>query len=372
MHPVQELVPWDSTENLLSYPVLTGVNARLAWQDLSAPFDRVVVVADQAVWALHETHLGRLAEQPVHAVPGGESAKTWGQLQALLDFLAAQGCGRNSLLLTVGGGSISDLGGLAASLFKRGIAVGHLPTTLLAQVDASVGGKTAINLPAGKNLVGTFHAPRFVLADPRFLQTLPIDEWRSGLGEVLKSALLARKPLWRELGGDASRWATPEQAAGEEVSRLVAACVVTKAQWVQTDPTEANARKALNLGHTFGHALEHAAGYGQVPHGVAVAFGLRLALQASARTERLAHPGLIEDLDERLEQLGLPRVWSDWDPNQESPLSLEALRTGMRHDKKGAAGQARFVLPIDLGRVVWDVPLESDRVDALWEEVLLA
>lgn len=372
MHPIQELVPWQSTENLLAYPVLTGAEARLAWRDLVRPFARVALVADEHVWALHGASMPGLEELPRHLVPAGEKAKTWAQLGSLLDFLGHAQASRDSLLLTLGGGSVSDLGGLAASLFKRGMAVAHIPTTLLGQVDAAIGGKTAVNLDAGKNLVGTFHAPRFVLADPAFLRTLSHEEWRSGLGEVVKSALLAKAPVWQTLDQHAQALRTPAGLGDEALSRLVAGCVVTKAQWIQPDPTENHARKALNLGHTFGHAIEHAAGYGRVPHGVAVALGLRLAVEASARSGRLADPQLPGRVETLLQRLALPLCWADCEAGASEPLTLDALRTGMHHDKKGAAGAARFVLPIDIGRVLWDVPLPADEVDALWRDVLLA
>ncbi len=374
MQPIQELVPWQSTENLLAYPVLTGPGARSAWRDLSKPFPRVVLLADAKVWELYRDSLPGMEALPRWEVSGGEGAKTWTQLGQVLDFLAQAGASRDSLLLTLGGGSISDLGGLAASLFKRGVAVAHLPTTLLGQVDASIGGKTAINLASGKNLVGSFHAPRFVLADPDFLPSLPQTEWQSGLGEVVKSAMLAQAPVWSWLGEQAEALRTPAAVDPETLARIVAACVVTKAQWIQPDPTESHARKALNLGHTFGHAIEHAAGFGQVPHGVAVAFGLRLAVAASARTGRLTRPELAGELDERLEALGLPLRWTDWLPPETSaPVpewTLDALRAGMHHDKKGQAGAPRFVLPLDIGRVLWDVPLDPLVLDGLWAEFL--
>lgn len=365
MDSIQELAPWQSEENLLSYPVLAGPGAVRALEELTSPFSRVVCLADSRVWELHANSSELWQRWPSCLVPSGEACKEWSQLQRVLDFLADSGCDRKSLLVTFGGGSVSDLGGLAASLFKRGIAVAHAPTTLLAQIDASIGGKTAINLPAGKNLVGSFHAPQFVTADSNFLRTLPLDEWRSGLGEVVKTAMLARKPIWQLLQDKKQALRSAITPDADTLRELVAACVVTKAQWVQSDPEEAGSRKALNLGHTFGHAIEHAAGYGKVPHGIAVAMGLGLALEASARTKRLCAPRLTEELRVMLNDLEVPAQWHE---HSDAPLTLKGLEQGMAHDKKGGVSDPRFVLPLDLGRAQWDVKLDAALIQSLWVE----
>ena len=356
----------DSVECALSYPVLVGKDARLALDRLAAPFDRVVCLIDENVSRLHQENLGGLQDLPSLVLAPGEAQKSWQGLNQVCEFLADSGCGRGSLLVTVGGGVVSDLGGLAASVFKRGMAVGHMPTTLLAQVDASIGGKTAINLPQGKNLVGSFHAPQFVLADPLFLTTLPQEEWLSGLGEVVKTALLARKPLWENLRQLAPKLGGASQATDGDFEPILRACIKTKAQWVQSDPTEQGSRKALNLGHTFAHAIEHAAGYGQVPHGVAVGMGLMLALEVSRETDRLIHPELPGQVRSVLEELSIPARWADWPASKQVPISYPALEQGLRQDKKGAVGQPRFVLPLELGRVVWDVDVANAVIERAW------
>lgn len=353
----------DSAESLLTYPVLVGRGATQAAADLCRPFPKVALIVDETVLRLHRGKLGNLEYLPTYVLPSGESHKDWNQLGQVLEFMAEAGLSRDSLLLTFGGGMTGDMGGLAASLFKRGLSVGHMPTTLLAQVDASVGGKTAINLPAGKNLAGTFHPPRFVLADLDVLETQALHEWRSGLGEVVKTALLAKPPLFEELESAAQSIGDP--TGNEALESIVLACIRTKAQWVQADPTEQGSRKALNLGHTFGHAIEHALGYGVVPHGIAVAMGLTLAFRAS----RAAGVPVQEDLEARcaqlLQNLGLPRSWSEWEGSALVPLDTESIMGGLAHDKKGAVAKPRFVLPQSLGKVLWDQKLDDSTLRKL-------
>ncbi|MDF1837326.1 MAG: 3-dehydroquinate synthase [Planctomycetota bacterium] len=338
----------DSAESMLAYPVLVGTGAIEAASDLCRAFPKVALIADETVLRLHRSRLGALENLPTFVLPSGEVHKDWAQLGQVLDFMADAGLSRDSLLLTFGGGVTGDMGGLAASLFKRGLAVGHMPTTLLAQVDASVGGKTA----------GTFHAPHFVLADLDVLETQALHEWQSGLGEVVKTALLARAPLFEELEHAAPMLGRPDGDRASLAS-IVLASIRTKAQWVQTDPTEQGSRKALNLGHTFGHAIEHAAGYGVIPHGIAVAMGLVLALRTSHRAGVLTN----EDLEPRcldlLKTLGLPRTWSQWSAARHHTITTDAIIQGLAHDKKGAFSNPRFVLPQTFGKVLWDQEIDE-------------
>src|SRR5690606_29429256 len=241
------------------------------------------LVVDERVAELHAAPLA-IPGLTVLRVPAGEACKELAHLGHVLEALAAAGLERGSLVVTLGGGATSDLGGLAAALFLRGVDFVACPTTLLAMVDASVGGKTAINLGAGKNLAGVFHQPRSVLADVTTLATLPVAEWRSGLGEVLKTWLVegaALEPAMDALGAD------PRSASLDALTELVARCVEAKARVVVADPLEAGQRKALNLGHTFAHAIERVAGFGRVPHGVAVAVGLVLATRYAEKVELL-------------------------------------------------------------------------------------
>lgn len=358
-------IPVDSAESMLSYPVLVGAGAVEAAGELCRPFERVALLADKTVLGLHGDRLGDLRNLPTFELTPGEANKDWKHLGEILEFMSSAGLSRDSLLLTFGGGMTGDMGGLAASLFKRGMSVGHIPSTLLSQVDASVGGKTAVNLPAGKNLAGTFHPPRFVLADLDLLKTQDLNEWRSGLGEVVKTALLARAPLFGELEKAAPSIANPESADNEVLATLVQACVRTKAQWVQADPTEQGSRKALNLGHTFAHAIEHATGYGTIPHGIAVALGMVLALNASKATGALLEHGLEERLLQLLQNLGLPRTWKECSESGQTTLSAQSLIQGLAQDKKGQVAKPRFVLPQAIGKVLWDQELEATTLNSV-------
>ena len=343
-----------------AYNVYVGASALEKVHECGLQKDCVFVLADEKAWSLHGKALVGLEAAPRLEITGGEDAKTLAQLGSVLDALTASGLSRASTVITFGGGSISDLGGLAASLYKRGVDVMHCPTTLLAQVDAAVGGKTAINLKLGKNLAGTVHQPRGVFADPAVLQTLPADEWASGLGEALKTALV---------GGEASlkslEMLSPEltRQQPETLSALVADCVQTKGRIVADDPSERGPRRALNLGHTFAHAIEHCAGYGAIPHGVAVAVGVSLALEASAAMGILEDGGLIERVNKLQETLGLPSSLADL--RGQHDLGPEGLLAGLAQDKKGAVNKPEFVLVRKPGDLALGVGMEGSLLQSL-------
>jgi 3-dehydroquinate synthase len=260
------------------------------------------------------------------------------------------------VLVALGGGATGDLTGLAASLYLRGVDFVQVPTTLLSQVDASVGGKTAVNLSAGKNLVGTFHQPLAVVADTTLLATLTEDEFASGLGEVLKAGLLGAGGVLEILE---QRTDAVLARDSEVLADLVDACVAHKAAVVAADEREAGARAQLNLGHTFAHAYETELGHGAVAHGRAVALGLLQALELSKRHGLLADTALIERTRSLSERLGLPLSPADL---RAEDLSPERLVARMTHDKKSVAGDPRFVLLEDLGRPRWGVPVSRDLV----------
>ena len=315
----------------------------------------VAVVTDGRVAALHGQRLAALGDCPWIQVPRGEDAKRFARLEVVLNDLAAGGLDRRSAVVTLGGGAVCDVGGLAASLFMRGIDVLHCPTTLLAQVDASVGGKTAVNLAAGKNLAGTFHQPIAVACDVDVLATLDDAELRSGLGEVVKTALLEQGALFELVEQSAEALLARDPAALAEV---VTDCVRHKAAVVAADEREVGPRRSLNLGHTFAHAIEGAADYGAIPHGVAVGVGLMLALECSARSGLLEDPELPARL---LERLGLPTGLAQL-REVAGALPVERLEAFLATDKKGAGGEPRFVLPRSIGRVELDVPVEPALV----------
>jgi 3-dehydroquinate synthase len=335
------------------YEVLVGPGALDRAPELVPEGRRAVVVTDRNVAPLHGARL----PFPAMAIEPGEGSKSLAVLEEVLEFLASADLDRSATVLALGGGVVGDLAGLAASLFMRGIDVVQCPTTLLAQVDAAVGGKTAVNLTEGKNLAGTFHQPRAVLADVTTLDTLPEAELRAGLGEVVKSALVADPGLLALLEESAPTLVDRDPGLLTEV---VARCVRVKADVVGRDEREAGARKALNLGHTFGHALERAAGLGTVPHGEAVGVGLVLAAETAVRTGIAAEPGLPGRLARLLEALGLAHSLDDLRARYERALEPDEVVRAMRHDKKGAPGDPAFVLPVAPGHLSLDVTVEAE------------
>jgi 3-dehydroquinate synthase len=331
----------------------------------------IAVVSDKNVSKLHRAALGPLADAPWFDLVPGEDSKSFTALERVLDFLATSRLDRKSTVVAFGGGVVGDVGGLAAALYMRGIPYVQLPTSLLAQVDSSVGGKTAVNLSAGKNLAGVFHQPSLVLADTSTLATLSDDEFRSGLGEVIKTALLTSEEALAMLERDAARIRKRDPAALEAVVEM---CVRTKALIVSRDPHEKGPRKLLNLGHTFAHAIEHDAGFGVVPHGVAVGVGLRLALDASRRTNRLADPALPERVDALLARFGMPCALSALGAIALGGSALDARRlvAAMSLDKKNSAGKTRLVLPVCAGQAVFDVEADEKLLLATLEASLSA
>lgn len=287
-------------------------------------------------------------------VGAGEASKDIEVLAEIWEAMAALGLARDCAVVALGGGVVGDLAGFAASTFMRGIAVAQVPTTLLAMVDSSVGGKTGINLAAGKNLVGTFCQPSYVCASTEVLSTLPEREWRCGCAEVAKSAVICSDDFFFWLLENASALAMrSEEVAAEAVARSV----VFKADVVAQDKTESRGvRECLNYGHTLAHAIEKMAGYGTYSHGAAVAEGMRFAAQMAR--ELLGTSGeLVSTQAELLDELGLTRL--GWTADAQEVLAV------MKRDKKARRGQVRFVLPRDVG--AWelvDVP-DADILSCL-------
>jgi len=278
----------------------------------------------------------------------GERAKRAGELEAVWDALAAAGVGRDGLVVAAGGGVVGDLAGFAAATYQRGIALAQVPTTLLAMVDSAVGGKTGINLAAGKNLAGAFWQPAAVFSDTRFLATLPAREFAAGMAEVVKCALLdPAGPLLARLralaGVDGVDGAAGDGAAfGPEhpaLPSVIRRCCEFKAEVVAGDEREtarSGGRALLNLGHTFAHAIENTAGYGEYLHGEAVAIGLVLAARLSALVVR-APKSLADAVAALLRAFALPVALR-------APLPADALMDAMLRDKKARAGTVNFVL----------------------------
>ena len=345
-----------AVQTRVPYEVVVGRGALDGLADALAASSAVAIVSDEHVLRAQGARLVAVATAPRLALAPGEVSKSFATLELVLDFLLEAGLDRRSRLVAFGGGVVGDVAGLAAALFQRGIPFVQAPTTLLAQVDSSVGGKTAVNLRAGKNLAGAFHQPCAVLADTTTLATLPEVELASGLGEVLKTALVGDAPLLDELE------AAPEALLARDPDRLeevVARCISVKARIVAADEEERDVRKFLNLGHTFGHALEQVAGPGTIPHGVAVAVGLVLALEASARAGLLGAAELPARTARLCARLGLPATLAELRTRHRLALAPGELVHAMRHDKKGAAGQPRFVLLRAAGEPVHGIELDE-------------
>jgi 3-dehydroquinate synthase len=347
------------------YEVLVGRGLLAETAERTSRYSSRALLSDGNVAPLYAGALGLPDETRAHVLRPGESSKSFAELERVLEFMARTGLDRGSCLLLLGGGVVGDLGGLAAALYMRGIDCVQLPTTLLAQVDASVGGKTAVNLAAGKNLAGVFRQPALVLADTSTLATLDAEEFRAGLGEVLKTALVAGEPLLARL----------ESARAELVARdpdllaeIVAECVRTKAAIVARDPTEQGERAQLNLGHTFAHAIERSGGYGAVPHGIAVGVGLVLALRLATRLELARDPALRQRVQLLLAAFGMPASLAALRTRYHAQLEPAELARSMRLDKKSRAGRPRFVVPRAPGELT--LGLEID--DAVLLEVLVA
>lgn len=322
-----------------------------------APFarhGRLVVVADEQAWAVQGHRLTGF-DIALTPVPAGEASKSWGELARVVEALLALGVERGDTIISFGGGMVGDLTGFAAAILKRGCGCVHIPTTLLAQVDAAVGGKTAINAAAGKNLVGAFHQPRAVLIDPTTLGTLAPRQLRSGYAEVVKYGLISDPAFfdWCEASGAAL-------LAGDEAARAYAieTCVRAKARVVAADERETKGERALlNFGHTFGHALEAEAGFSDaLLHGEAVALGMVLAFRFS--TERGLCP--VEDADRveaHLRSVGLAGPL---------PFAAEALMARMENDKKSSGGRLNFILTRGVGKAF----VESDVAPGEVEDFL--
>jgi 3-dehydroquinate synthase len=322
----------------------------------------VVLVSDARVGALygaaaiHSLRGAGIAVDRI-SVPAGEAAKRTHVLERVWEALAARGLERDGALVALGGGSVSDLAGFAAATWLRGVPWLAVPTTLLAQVDASVGGKTAVDLAVGKNLVGAFHQPAGVLVDPDTLATLPARQRRSGLAEVLKTGFAVDAALWSWLEARLDALADGEAPAlAGAVSRAIAA----KARVVQADEREreGGGRTALNFGHTLGHALEAALGYRELLHGEAVAVGMRAAAWLSVRVAGLKPESHIR-LEAALDHLGLPV--------RMPPLPVARVLAAMRQDKKRAGAMTRWVLTPRIGDASVPRAVESRLVRAALE-----
>ncbi len=298
-------------------------------------------------------------EPIVCTVKAGETSKSLNVVGALYDQFAAHRLERKSFVVALGGGVVGDLAGFVAASYLRGIPFVQVPTTLLAQVDSSVGGKVGVNLKAGKNLVGAFHQPRLVLCDLDTLRTLPKREFRAGLAEVIKYGIIHDEPLFRRLEAQLPKLLKLD---AKTLAEVVARCCEIKADVVGQDETETGLRAILNFGHTIGHAIENTAGYGKYLHGEAISIGQVAAAHLSKELLQLSGESV-----ERIRQLfiaaGLPVT-----------IRLNAVQTrrmfeAMKLDKKVSAGEIKFVLAEQLGKVRWGCKVAEGLIREVLERV---
>ena len=332
----------ETAQRCYSAVVERGVIGQLA-QYIPSKSGKLFVVSTEDVWRHQGETLARgladVAYEVLH-LPGGEDQKRLAPVEQLAEEMVLRGGDRSSLVVAFGGGIVGDMAGFLAAIFMRGIPVVQVPTTLLAQVDASLGGKTGVNLVTGKNLIGSFHQPLAVLIDAALLATLPEREYRAGLYEVIKAGIIREPDLFRFLA-DRSRDVLTRQP--QAVDRIIADAVRMKCEVVSADEREGDLRRILNFGHTFGHALEAETGYTRFLHGEAVAFGLRAAAFLGQLTGYLS----AEDCVEILEIL---RLYGPTPPLDGIPAANLLAR--LVHDKKTVQGKVHFVLPVRIGEVV--------------------
>jgi 3-dehydroquinate synthase len=351
------------THALGSYPVHVGPGALARLEVLAkvcTPDRRMVMISDATVLGLYQS--GRLGapawDVETLAFPAGEQSKSREWWARLTDALLELGVARDSGLIALGGGVAGDLVGFVAATYMRGLPYLQVPTTLLAMLDASVGGKTGVDTPKGKNLVGAFHAPSCVISDPLTLMTLPDREYRSGLAEAVKHGLIADRGYFQWIEAETSTLLARDPAA---LTHLISRSVEIKAEVVADDERESGRRAILNAGHTVGHAVEQVTGY-QVPHGEAVALGLIVECQLAEQLG-IAPPGLRKRVAQLLVRLGLPERL----PRR---IDAAALLEAMARDKKNRAAQVHFALSTGLGemyhRTGWTMAVpERDILRAL-------
>jgi 3-dehydroquinate synthase len=346
-----------------SYPIYFSQVAEALKADvaaLRAAGRSVRVISDARVLHAHPSYLAQAGfeDSEILSLPAGEPTKSVEFFSQCLSFLASQAANRDCALFAFGGGVIGDLTGYVAASYLRGIDFYQIPTTLLSMVDSSVGGKTGINLPEGKNLVGAFWQPKAVYIDSALLATLPAREFAAGMGEVIKYGMLADIELFNQLmaldGLDAH---------SPELPTIVRRCCAIKAQVVADDEKETAAsggRALLNLGHTFAHAIENVAGYGQYLHGEAVGIGLSLAAKLSVALEQIPEADIART-DQIVRQFQLPTRLNE-------ALKISDLMAAMQRDKKNRSGRLRFVTMTQLGTAVTTGGIDSALIEQLWRD----
>ena len=314
---------------------------------------KIFVVTTKDVWHhVGERMAAGLSGRPheVLYLPGGEEHKRLTFVERISGQMVELGADRTSMVIACGGGIVNDMGGFLASIFMRGIPVLQIPTTLLAQVDAGIGGKTAVNLALGKNLIGTFHQPVAVIADPAVLETLPEREYRAGLYEIIKAGIIREPALFTYLVDSRASVLARKPLA---VDHIIAESVRMKAEVVSSDEREGGQRRILNFGHTFGHALEAETDYRTFLHGEAVAWGMRAAVYLAESVGYLSAEDSVEILETISAYGPIPPV---------AGISPQNLFERLVHDKKTMQGKVHFVLPVRVGEVAVVSGVDENRV----------
>src|SRR5580698_8929779 len=312
----------------------------------------VIVLSSPNVWQNWGRSISRILKRGAKKLrittilfDDAESSKDLQTIELIVRQLSRSGADRRSVIIAVGGGVVGDVAGFAAASYLRGVRLIHIPTTLVAQVDSAVGGKTGVNLPEGKNLVGAFYPPRSVIADPATLATLPHREYRSGLYEVVKYGVIADPELFRFLE---RRMLALLRRDADALAWVIARCIRIKADVVARDEREGGLREILNFGHTLGHALEAATKYRRFRHGEAIAWGMIYATLLGVATERFKEADATRFIRLIASVGPLPRL---------SGIRASQLRSILAGDKKSRGGKIRWVLPRRIGKVEWGVEL---------------
>jgi len=330
-------------------------------EHIPASAGKLFFLSTEDVWQLHGDVLlrgiGNLPREVLFFC-GGEAHKRLAEVEALAEQMVEKGADRSSVVIAFGGGILTDVAGFLAAIFMRGIPVIQVPTTLLAQVDAAIGGKTGVNLRAGKNLIGSFHQPLAVLIDPAVLDSLPEREYRAGLFEIIKHGVIADPDLFWLMRREPRRVLSH---APEVVDRMICDSVRIKAGVVSGDEKEEDRRRILNFGHTFGHALEAETGYSLFLHGEAVAWGMKAAALLGEK-ERMLLPGDKQEIVQCVDSYGpFPSL---------NGINPERLAGRLKSDKKTVKGKVHFVLPERIGAVKITADVQERLVLAAIEEAL--
>ncbi|HEU4993283.1 MAG TPA: 3-dehydroquinate synthase [Gemmatimonadaceae bacterium] len=349
----------------LPYPVTVAAGALDKLPEIvraSAPANRVAVITDSEVGARYGARVSSsLGGAEVLTIPAGEQHKTRDTWARLTDNLLGRGFVRDTTIVALGGGVVGDLAGFVAATYMRGIPFIQVPTTLLAMVDASVGGKTGVDTPVGKNLVGAFHQPAAVVIDPLVLETLPIEHLRGGFAEIVKHGVVADATYFERASSFVERWPLQSSQALADLTGIIHRSVEIKADIVARDERESGLRRVLNFGHTIGHAIEAATEFATL-HGQAVAIGLVAEARLAERIG-VATTGTARSIERACRAAGLPTSMP--------PIPVDTIIGFTRSDKKARAGRVEYALPRRIGEMAgeehgWTVPVDDNTVrDAL-------